>query len=354
MTHRLLSLALAPLAALVVSGCRCEPEETAEVKQGRELYAEMCALCHGNSGEGYAADEAPRLAQADFLGAVSDDYLRAAIADGRDGTTMSPWSTRHGGPLDDARVNALVAFMRTWHDGTEPELDESPLRGNPARGAKLYASDCESCHGKRGQGGRFVAIGNPQLLNHASDGFLRHAISRGRAGTPMQAWDGKLPSSGVDDLVALLRQWEKPAPPPKPVRAPTKPPPLPLGPVPLNPTGPEPVGFQKTPKYTKVAVVKQQLDRGAKLAFLDARASSAYLREHIRGAVSVPHYQLDEYASQLPKDAWLVCYCACPHAASGKLARKLQGKGFAKVTVLDEGINVWKAKGYPMASGEKP
>lgn len=355
MNARLLLWIAALVAALVSSACRCErrSDESPEVTRGRQVYGEMCALCHGADGEGYAADEAPRLAHASFLGTVSDDYLRAAIIEGRDGTTMSAWSSRHGGPLEDADVDALIAFMRSWHDGEKPKLDESPLRGSASRGSLLYGKHCESCHGKRGRKGRFVDIGNPQLLEKASNGFLRHAIRHGRPGTEMKAWGDELPPTGVDDLVALLRSWEKPGAP-KRAEAPKKPPPIPLGPVPLNPKGPEPKGFQKTPKYTKVDVVKRQLDRGAKLAFLDARASSDYLREHIAGAVSVPFYGADEYIDQLPKDAWLVCYCACPHAASVKLAKKLLAEGFTKVTVLDEGINVWKSKGYPMSKGEKP
>ena len=72
------------------------------------------------------------------------------------------------------------------------------------------------------------------------------------------------------------------------------------------------------------------------MAFLDARAPSDYLVEHISGAVSVPFYDPEPYFAQLPKNAWLVCYCACPHAESGQLAQKLLAKGFTKVTVLDE------------------
>ena len=57
---------------------------------------------------------------------------------------------------------------------------------------------------------------------------------------------------------------------------------------------------------------------------------------------------------KLPKDAWLVCYCSCPHAESGQLAQKLSAKGFTKVTVLDEGLGVWKAKKYPTKTGLDP
>ncbi len=90
------------------------------------------------------------------------------------------------------------------------------------------------------------------------------------------------------------------------------------------------------------------------MALLDARAPSDYQREHIAGAVSVPFYDPDGYFSQLPRDAWLVCYCACPHAESGQLAKKLVDAGFTKVTVLDEGLGVWKKKGYGVVEGASP
>ncbi|HEX3594403.1 MAG TPA: rhodanese-like domain-containing protein, partial [Polyangiaceae bacterium] len=75
---------------------------------------------------------------------------------------------------------------------------------------------------------------------------------------------------------------------------------------------------------------------------------------HIKGAVSVPFYDPTPYVDKLPRDAWLVCYCACPHAESGQLAQKLVAKGFTKVTVLDEGLGVWRSKGYPTTTGRDP
>jgi len=90
------------------------------------------------------------------------------------------------------------------------------------------------------------------------------------------------------------------------------------------------------------------------MAFLDARAPSDYAGEHIAGAVSVPFYDPAPYFAGLPKDAWLVCYCACPHAESGKLAGQLLAHGFTKVAVLDEGLRFWKANNYGTRSGPLP
>jgi len=357
--HLLIALAGAVvIAALGVAYWRLRTppisaEKEAAIEHGRELYGRMCSVCHGEDGEGYKADRAPMLANAEFLASVSDSFLIKAIADGRQKTVMSAWAVERGGPLKKEDIQALVTFMRTWESKPRVVLDESKLSSaRVRRGEPVYARECKSCHGERGVGGPNIAIGNPELLSGASNGFLRHAIRHGRPGTPMQAFAGKLDNKTIDDLVLLLRTWEKPKPPPAPPVA--KPAPLELGPVPLNPKGPEPVGFQHHPKMTSVDVVHAALEKKAKLAILDARASSDYLREHIEGSVSVPFYDAERYLPQLPKDAWLVAYCSCPHAESGKLAKLLVDKGFKKVTVLDEGLGVWRRKGYPISTGEKP
>jgi cytochrome c oxidase cbb3-type subunit 3/ubiquinol-cytochrome c reductase cytochrome c subunit len=165
-----------------------------------------------------------------------------------------------------------------------------------------------------------------------------------------------LGDAAIEDVVALLRSWQQPPPPPPSTAppTPTRPPPIPLGPVPLNPGGPEPEGFKAQPATTPADVIKRELDRKAKMAILDARAPSDYMIEHIVGAVSVPFYDPDPYFDALPKDAWLVCYCACPHAESGMLAQKLVAKGFKKVTVLDEGLGVWRQRKYGTNEGEAP
>jgi cytochrome c oxidase cbb3-type subunit 3/ubiquinol-cytochrome c reductase cytochrome c subunit len=170
----------------------------------------------------------------------------------------------------------------------------------------------------------------------------------------MDSFKRSLGDSGIEDVVALLRSWQsKPLAGVARARA-ARMPPLPLGPLPMNPHGPEPEGFNAQPGTTRVDVVKAQLDRGARMAFLDARAPSDYMNEHIAGAVSVPFYDPDPYFASLPHDAWLVCYCACPHAESGQLARRLVSKGFAKVTVLDEGLPVWRTRKYGTREGVEP
>lgn len=328
------------------------PPPSQQVERGRELYGRMCAVCHGPAGEGYRADQAPRIAHPDFLSSATDQFLRRAIAHGRSGTTMSAWSTERGGPLSNADVDAVIALMRSWDDAPPARLDERPLAGDPGRGREIYAEECARCHGERGVDGPDIHIGNAELLASASNGFLRHAIRKGRSGTSMPGFEDTLGADRIEDVVALLRTFQQPS---RPVaRAAVRPPPVPLGSVALNPGGPAPVGFKAYPRMTSVDTVKAQLDAGARFVLLDARAPSDYVTGHIAGAVSVPFYDPTPYIRGLPKNAWLVCYCACPHAESKELARKLLAEGFSKVTVLDEGLRVWQARQYPMRTGAMP
>jgi len=344
---------LVVLASTVVSGTlECNPQLSPELAHGREIYSRMCAVCHGEAGEGYKADQAPALANPDFLGSVSDEFLVSAITHGRAGSTMSAWGVEHSGPLVAPEVLAVVAFLRSWGPAAPPKLDDRPIEGDAVHGKELYAHECAVCHGVRGTGGPYESIGNPQLLTFATNGFLRHAIRNGRANTLMRGFHASLGDAQIEDVIALLRSWQS-DPSHEPVRlaAPAKPPPLPLGPVPLHPGGPEPVGFASPSGFTKADVIHEQLVRGAKMALLDARAPSDYTQEHIEGAVSVPFYDPDPYVNQLPRDAWLVAYCGCPHAESGQLAAKLRAKGFTKVTVLDEGLRYWSSKFGPKGTG---
>jgi cytochrome c oxidase cbb3-type subunit 3/ubiquinol-cytochrome c reductase cytochrome c subunit len=325
---------------------------TTGVPRGKELYAQMCAVCHGERGEGYKADQATALAHPDFLASASDAFIRRAITHGRRGTTMSAWARERGGPLARTDVDALVAFMRSWDTQPRVQLDERPIQGDPARGQVLYARDCARCHGAKGIEGPNVRIADRDLLRTAGPGFLRHAVAKGRAGTTMPGFEATLGERGIDDVLAYVQSVQSRAPADD--AAPRKPPPIPLGPVPLNPRGPEPIGFKAHPGTTKVDVVHAQLKRRARMVLLDARAPSDYALEHIAGAVSVPFYDPTPYLKDLPKDAWLVSYCACPHAESMTLARKLVEAGFKKVTVLDEGLNVWKARNYGVRTGVTP
>jgi len=335
------------LITCLVVGCTSESPPDPRIEEGRLLYERYCALCHGKKGEGYVADNATALGNQEFLATASDELIRRGIARGRPGTTMSAWGKAAGGPLSDADVDRLVAFLRAFQSKPSVDVRAPVTGGEPLRGQAVYSTFCLECHGVEGKGQKYISIANPELLAVASDGFVRHAIEFGRPGTPMPGFGATLTDQNLRDLTALVRSWAKPATEP-PTELPSKD----LGNPVVNPTGPDAV-FDAGP-YAPAAKVKAELDRGARLVFLDARAPGDYSREHITGAVSVPFYSVTDYFSQLPRDATIISYCACPHAESGAAADALVKAGWTKVKVLDEGFFHWKTQGYPTKVGAKP
>ena len=101
--------------------------------------------------------------------------------------------------------------------------------------------------------------------------------------------------------------------------------------------------------YISMDRVKQALDQGLRFVFIDARPAGDYEMGHIPGAVSIPFFDAEICASELPKDVVYIAYCACPHAESGVVANAINSAG-GTAKVLDEGYIAWKQAGYPVTS----
>lgn len=82
-------------------------------QKGKLLFAEHCAECHGENGEGKAA---PALNNQEFLNAASNGHLMASVSLGRDGTAMPAWgkSSTERPVLTGKDRQDLVAWIREW------------------------------------------------------------------------------------------------------------------------------------------------------------------------------------------------------------------------------------------------
>lgn len=84
------------------------------------------------------------------------------------------------------------------------------------RGAGIFTANCSRCHGGDGKGTDLApSLNNKPLLAAVDDDFLRHTIAEGRPRTIMPAWGqdygGPLTAQDIDQVVAYIRNWEKPA-----------------------------------------------------------------------------------------------------------------------------------------------
>ncbi len=95
-----LLMVVACAVEITPEGQNVQTKDNAQSAWGVHIYNKYCALCHGENGEGYAADNASALGNQDFLVSVSDNFLWWSIANGRPGTSMAAHAKRYGGPLD--------------------------------------------------------------------------------------------------------------------------------------------------------------------------------------------------------------------------------------------------------------
>jgi mono/diheme cytochrome c family protein len=83
-------------------------------------------------------------------------------------------------------------------------------------GRQLWALNCASCHGDKGQGVVAPALNSKQFLGSVSDEQIGRIASVGISGTAMPAWSnefgGPLTDQEIASIVALLRSFEKTAP----------------------------------------------------------------------------------------------------------------------------------------------
>lgn len=313
-------------------------------------YMRYCALCHGDNREGYAADNAPSLRSQSLIASGGSRYLRHSVRYGRPGTAMAAFGAEFGGPLTRESLTELVHWLIA-ESGVDDflELPGEPVRGDVALGAELYQRDCASCHGADGLGAGAPSLTNPMFLSFASDAFIRYAIAQGRDNTPMQGYADRLSDNELDALTAFLRSrasgWDAPkvalraAPEPQQYV--------------LNPDGETPAFSLRAGRYVAATEVRQALEDGKRMVLLDARPMSDWQRTHIPGAVPMPYYTKPrQMLEHLPDDGtWIIVYCACPHAASGRVVDALREQGVPNTAIIDEGIIVWTQRGYPIEAG---
>lgn len=189
------------------------PLTAASAPDGRALYERQCAVCHESRGAGGIGLPIGR----ETLAQVSDRYLFETIRRGRPGRIMPAFQS-----LSDAQVEALIAYMRNWYPADSyPAYDPTPVQGDPARGAAVYADKCAECHGSDGSGEgdgtgvttsrerRFMvmpaAINNPGFLAAAPDALIRRTVVEGRKDGNMPGFEHKLSAQDIDDVVAHVR-----------------------------------------------------------------------------------------------------------------------------------------------------
>jgi cytochrome c oxidase cbb3-type subunit 3 len=172
--------------------------------QGRPIFAENCAPCHGaggGGGKGY-----PNLNDNDWIwgGKLDEiaDTIRHGIRSGDPKTRLGPAMPDFGrdGRLKRAEIETVADYVRSAAGlATDPKADLTA-------GKAIFAQNCTVCHGEAGKGNR--ALGVPDLTDaiwlYGSDKTtIVEGIWNGRAGV-MPAWTGRLDDTTIKALAAFV------------------------------------------------------------------------------------------------------------------------------------------------------
>ena len=219
-----------------------QPQDTASLVRGREIYARNCAVCHGDNGQGAVwaganMQRPPRnFRSPQSATELTRERMIASVTHGRPGTAMSGFGTQ----LERADIGAVVDFVRAAFmmpaidnfSGTRAHTGRAPvapaatvtpmreplpqgLRGDAARGRAFYTANCATCHGAKGDGnGPRAYFQNPKPRNFLEPQWkaaynrpvLFAAISAGKLGTEMPAWSKVLDDQQIADVAEFVFQ----------------------------------------------------------------------------------------------------------------------------------------------------
>lgn len=210
------------------------------------LYAENCAVCHGDNGDGrtrarFGLNPPPR----DFTSAqaweeLTPERMRTSIRYGRPGTGMVAW----GKKFSSAQIDGLVEYIRGhfMHPPAQPNVaqahpqghrQDSPLPAGSQDGARLYKKHCAACHGDRGSGAQwtqytlnppprdFTAAAAQQELSRER---MLTSVTYGRPGTAMMSFKKRLTAEQIASVVDYIRHDFMKISEPKQQASPDKPP----------------------------------------------------------------------------------------------------------------------------------
>jgi cytochrome c oxidase subunit II len=176
---------------------------------GKAAYA-MCAACHGASGEGNVATNAPKLSG---QGAWYLDRQLRQFKQGARGTHAKDVFGKMMAPMaatlaDDAAIANVVAYIASLPDTPAA----ATVQGNADTGGRRFAT-CAACHGDDGRG---IAATNAPRLKGMSDWYMARQLGNFRDGVrgahPQDIYGGQMAliagmladDAAVRDVIAYI------------------------------------------------------------------------------------------------------------------------------------------------------
>ncbi len=198
------------------------PATFAALERGKKVYTTFCSHCHGKKGRG-------RGKVAKVFAGFSYPVATKSAYDMPDGTIFHIITygrnlmPSHGAQIVSEDRWKLIYYLRDLQRieiarlGPLAEIPEDPRRHHLVSakyGSEIFATNCASCHGKKGQKPKagVPTLNSPVVLAVADDAFYWDLINHGRKGTQMPAWKNILTRTQIKSLIEHMRSWVPPRP----------------------------------------------------------------------------------------------------------------------------------------------
>jgi mono/diheme cytochrome c family protein len=116
-------------------------------EDGAELYAQLCADCHGEDGQTPVGEEDKVINSEDYWGSADDAAILRDIGLGSHGQ-MTAFAQESGGPLSWEQILNLAGHIRSWGPLASP--GPAPIEASPTYSGSIgpvLTEQCSACHG---------------------------------------------------------------------------------------------------------------------------------------------------------------------------------------------------------------
>lgn len=180
-------------------------DQSALIRDGKQLYETSCITCHGANLQG-VPDRGPSL-----IG-VGEAAVYFQVSSGRMPMARNEAQAQRKPPKFDAhQIDALGAYVASNGGGpsvvrdANGEIAEESLRGpDVARGSELFRMNCASCHNFTGRGGALSSGKFAPPLEPASEQQIYDAMLTGPQNMPKFS-DRQLSPEEKRDIVAYIK-----------------------------------------------------------------------------------------------------------------------------------------------------
>lgn len=198
------SMARRSRSALAIELPNDQTQLATAARRGQKIYAQNCATCHGATGGGDGVAAATLLPKPADLTAskISVAGLSSVIMNGMPGTAMPAWRD-----MPQRDVEDLIVYLTSL-----PKVETSVVASasDLESGKRLFAQQCVSCHGTKGDGtgpasGNLARCPTNFIEEQPSTKDAMKALEEGVAGTAMPPWRLQLSEDERRQITAYVR-----------------------------------------------------------------------------------------------------------------------------------------------------